>query len=299
MEKYILRESNGQKSLEHLDLEVKVLTYLHEKNFRLTPYILPNAKGNLVTVHNKKYYILENFLPGTVKESVNNLTNFSEKKLKSLLSSLAKFSKASQDFVAPIPKDNRTISYYIKNGRKQFLAETIKTRSKSITDLLERNSTFVINFVNETARQLQTVNYDALRKQIVHFDLHPGNVNYVDDELSGIFDFDWVRFDNRLLDLACTVGQSCYYYRGKNRALYDRNKIAAGLKAYRKSYGKSEYDLRKENEIITAALRGYMFFQLLWIIEWHIKNPKDKNGHEYIKFSLDVLKLNNFNELLD
>lgn len=131
----------------------------------------------------------------------------------------------------------------------------------------------------------------------VHFDLHPGNVNYIDDRLSGIFDFDWVRFDNRLADLACTLGQSCYYYHGKNRALYDKNKIALGLKTYRKVYGKSEYNSYKENQIIKAALRGYMFFQLLWIIEWHVKNHKNKKSYEYIQFSLDVLKLNNFENL--
>lgn len=74
--------------------------------------------------------------------------------------------------------------------------------------------------------------------------------------------------------------------------------MTLGLKAYRKAYGKSEYNSHKEKIIITAALRGYMFFQLLWIIEWHINNPKDKHGFQYIEFSLNVLKLNNFNELL-
>lgn len=31
--KYILRESNSSKTLQHLQLEVKILTYLHEKKF--------------------------------------------------------------------------------------------------------------------------------------------------------------------------------------------------------------------------------------------------------------------------
>lgn len=296
-EKYILRESNEQKSAKHLNLEVKILTYLHERNFQLTPFIIPNAKGGMITIHRKKLYILENFLPGTVKKNVNNLTNLSEKKLINLFSSLAEFSRASQDFTMPIPKDNLTISYYIKNGSKLFFADLKKIQNISIIELLNDESAFIINFAKETSRQLQTVNYDALRKQIVHFDLHPGNVNYVNDTISGIFDFDWVRFDNRLADIACTLGQSCYQYRGRKRAMYNKNKIAAGLKAYRKAYGKSEYSSHKENEIITAALRSYMFFQLLWIIEWHIKNPKDKNGYKYIQFSLDVLKLNDFESI--
>ena len=297
--KCILRQSSASKSPQDLQLEVEFLTYLHEKKFRLTPYIIPNTKGSLVTVHKKQYYILENFLPGTVKKGVNNLTNFNEKKLVSLFSALAKFSIASQGFMASHPKENRPISYYVKNGSKLLTGVIKKIRNKTIKDLLEENLVFTIDFVKETASQLHAINYDKLPKQIVHFDLHPGNVNYVENRLSGIFDFDWVRFDNRLVDLACTLGQSCYSYRGKNRALYDTNKIALGLKAYRIAYGKSEYGLREENEIITAALRGYMFFQLLWIIEWHIKNPKDKEGDQYIRFSLDVLKKNNFESLFD
>ncbi|MFA6436291.1 MAG: phosphotransferase [Candidatus Gracilibacteria bacterium] len=298
-EKYILRESNRSKSREHLNLEVKFLTYLHEKKFQLTPYIIPNSNDNLITVHHKKYYILENFLPGTVKKSVNNLTDFNEKKLTNLFSALAKFSKAAQNFTNPIAKNNQTVSYYAKNGSKLLSALIKKIKNKAINNLLKKNDAFIINFAKETTRQLRAIKYDSLQKQIVHFDLHPGNVNYVGDKLSGIFDFDWVRFDNRLADLACTLGQSCYHYHGKNRAMYDKTKIALGLKAYRKAYGKSEYNLHKENQIIKTALRGYMFFQLLWIIEWHTKNPGNKKGYEYIKFSLDVLKLNDFKGLLN
>lgn len=253
----------------------------------------------MITVHHKKYYILENFLPGTVKKNVNNLTDFNKKKLTSLFSALAKFSRAAQNFTNPVTKNNLTVSYYAKNGSKLLSALMKKIKNKTVSHLLKKNFIFAINFAKETTKQLQAVNYDKLKKQWVHFDLHPGNVNYTGDKLSGIFDFDWVRFDNRLADLACTLGQSCYHYRGKNRAIYDKNKIALGLKTYRKTYGKSEYHSHIENQIIKATLRGYMFFQLLWIIEWHTKNPKNKKSYEYIQFSLDVLKSNDFDKLIN
>ncbi|MDP2630564.1 MAG: hypothetical protein Q8P56_04100 [Candidatus Uhrbacteria bacterium] len=41
-----------------------------------------------------------------------------------------------------------------------------------------------------------------------------------------------------------------------------------------------------------------MVYQLLWIIEWHLKNPNDTAGYRHIEFSLDVLKLNNFDKLV-
>jgi Ser/Thr protein kinase RdoA (MazF antagonist) len=297
--KYILRESSSSKSLDHLQLEVKVLTYLHEKDFSLTPFITPNVTGNPITIYKKKYYILENFLPGTVKKNVNNLVDFNERKQEDLFSALAEFTRASEDFECSIPKNNQTIFYYIKNGSRLLTTSIKKIKNKTVADLIENDFAFIINFIKETKDQLDTIDYDTLQKQIVHFDLHPGNVNYMEDKLVGIFDFDWVRFDHRLADLACTLGQSCYSYQGKQRALYDKKKIALGLKAYRKAYGKSEYNSDKESEIIIAALRGYMFFQLLWIMEWYIKNPENKDGYKYIQFSLDVLKQNDFDKLIE
>lgn len=295
--KFILRESNKSKSLVHLELEVQILQHLHDKGFNLTPYIIPNLNNALITVINNKYYILENFLPGSVKDSVNNLTRFDNRKLVSLFESLAKFTRAVAGFKKPIPKTNKPLFYYIKNGKKLYTNLIKKIKDHTTINLLTANSSLVKNFADETKRQLTNVNYDKLKKEIVHFDLHPGNVNYVGDKISGIFDFDWVRFDSRITDLACALGQACYAYRGKGRALYKKNKIQLGLKTYRKAYGKSEFSIKKENQIILAALRGYMFFQLLWIIEWSISNPKDKEKNKYIQFSIDVLRINDFEKL--
>lgn len=297
--KLVLRKSNKSKVLKHLELEVKILQHLHKNGFGLTPYIIPNTNNSLITICNNKYYILENLLPGGVKAGVNNLTQFNNRKLTSLFESLAKFTKEVENFDNPIPKDNKPLFYYLKNGKKLFTNLLTKVKSNTIKKLLIDNTGFINNFIKETERQLIKVSYDKLKKQIIHFDLHPGNVNYVKDKITGIFDFDWVRYDNRLTDLACTLGQSCYAYKGKRRALYNKAKLQLGLKTYRKVYGKSEMETVKEDQILQAVLRGYMFFQLLWIVEWSLNDPNNTKSHEYIQFSIDVLKLNNFGRLFD
>jgi Ser/Thr protein kinase RdoA (MazF antagonist) len=296
--KFILRESNKTKSLDHLQLEVDILQHLNRKGFKLTPHIIPNIKGSFITHHNNKYYLLENFLPGIVKKSVNNLTNFNNQKLISLFTSLARFSKTIESFKSPPQKNNHPIAYYVKNCKALIETSLKQVRNKKIQDLLLENTNYIYAFTNETEKQLKQSQYPKLKKQIVHFDLHPGNVNYLGDKITGIFDFDWVRCDNRLVDLACSLGQSCYSYRGKNRALYDKRKIQAGISAYNRAYGKNEFSLKQEKQIIKVLLRSYMIFQLLWIIEWHIENPKDEKGFENINFSIDVLKLNDFESLI-
>lgn len=292
--RYILRESSKVKSLKHLQLEVKILQYLHDKNFALTSSIISNKNGSPITSYNNTYYLLTNYLPGSVRKNVNNLTGFSSKKLISFFESLAKFSRAVQDFSSPMPRDNKPLSYYVKNGKKLFDHLMSKVDERTIRNFLDSNRLFIESFVKDTERQLRSVHYDDAPKQVVHFDFHPGNIHYTGDQVSGIFDFDWVRFDNRITDLACALGQSCYSYRGSDRALYNKNKLRTGLTSYRKAYGESGLTIERENSMIRTALRGYMFFQLLWIVEWHIKNHRDKKGFEYIQFSVDVLRLNNF-----
>ncbi|MFA6177932.1 MAG: phosphotransferase [Candidatus Paceibacterota bacterium] len=297
--KFILRESNKSKVLKHLELEIEILQHLYKKGFGLTPYIIPNTHNSFITICNNKYYMLENLLPGDVKAEVNNLTQFNNRKLLSLFESLAKFTKEVEKFDNPIPKDNKPLFYYVKNGKELFTNLLTKVKSSTTKDVLIDNTDFVNNFIEETERRLLAVGYDKLKKQIVHFDLHPGNVNYVKDKITGIFDFDWVRYDHRITDLACTLGQSCYAYKGKGRALYNKEKLHLGLESYQKAYGKSEIKTGEENMIILAALRGYMFFQLLWIIEWSINYPKNLKSNEYVRFSIDVLKLNDFDRLLN
>lgn len=297
-QKYILRQSNQTTVLSHLRLEVDVLEYLHNKQFSFTPCVIPNAKGRLITQMHNHYYILENFLPGDVQKSVNNLTRFNSKKLQSLFYTLATFSRAVEEYPGKISNHNQPLFYYVQHGKKLFIKSLRKIKNPKIKQLLQDDHAFITHFVLHCKQNMEKISYDALPKQIVHFDVHPGNVNYTGDTVTGLFDFDWVRFDSRFTDLACTIGQSCYSYHGKQRAKYDTHKIKLGLKAYRKAYGESNLSAQKENNFVKEALKGYMFYQLLWIIDWSNKNPQDVHGFEYVRFSLDVLKFNDFDWLI-
>lgn len=296
--KFILRQSNPSTTLQHLQLEVKVLQYLYDRKFHLTARVIPNIRSADITVVDGRYFILQNFLAGGVTKSVNNLTRFNSDKLVNFFKALASFSRAVEGFKGMISRDNKSLRYYSNNANKLYNALSLQVKNRAIKKLLFSSSRFVKAFASTCKTQMDEIGYEKLPKQIVHFDLHPGNVNFKGSILTGIFDFDWVRFDSRITDLACSIGQSCYRYRGKNKARYDVHKIRRALKSYRSAYGKSEFAPQTENKLIFIALKTYMVYQLLWIIEWHLKNKKDLEGYNYIKFSLNVLKLNNFDELM-
>lgn len=297
--KYILRESSPTTTLSHLRLEAEILDYLAKKKFHLTPSLIPNTKGDLITLSENKRYSLQEFLPGEVKEGVSNLIRFNDAKLVSFFQASAGFTRNIKAFKGHVPRDNKSLYYYVKNGKKILRSSIDKLSRSPVQQLLNDNKPFLDEFIQGLLKEMKVSGYDAQPKQIVHFDIHPGNVNYVGDNVSGLFDFDWARWDCRLTDLACTIGQSCYSYRGKKRSLYDEEKIKLGLKVYRKAYGKSEYNLVTENRLLRAAFKGYMLYQLFWIIEWYKANlDKPEEGLKYVTFSINVLKLNNFEELI-
>lgn len=295
--KFILRESAPQKSLEHLKLEVEVISYLNRKNFKLTPHIIKNKTGGAITAHNKRFYILQNFMPGQTKASWNNLTRFSEAKLVNFFATSARFTKAVSDFKTKQKFANQPIYYYAKRGQVLFSSLLKNMPNTEVKRLLSGNQNFINKFIQKTQLELNQANYDSLPKQLVHFDFHPGNVHFLGDKVSGIFDFDWVRFDSRITDLAGTIGQSCYRYKGVNRARYNKGRISIGLKAYRKGYGKSEFSLEQENQLIKIALKAYMFYMLLWTMNWYLQNLKEKKALDWMQFPIETLKLNDFDYL--
>ncbi|MDR3642455.1 MAG: phosphotransferase [Candidatus Doudnabacteria bacterium] len=293
---FVLRESEPKKSIHHLKLEIAVLNYLRNKRFKLTPYAIQNNLGKDITIYNKRFYILQNFMPGKTQASWNNLTRFSDKKLANFFIASAKFTKTVAGFKTKI-KHNRPIYYYAKNGAKLFNGLLNRMPNSDVRKLLSANRKFILKFIEENKKELDKAGYDKLPKQVVHFDLHPGNVNFSGDKVSGIFDFDWVRFDSRITDLAGTIGQSCYRYKGINTGKYNKRRVNLGLRAYRKAFGKSELDLPRENHLLKIALKAYMFYMLLWTMDWYLKNQSSPKALEWMKFPIKTLELNDYNYL--
>lgn len=92
-QKYILRESSNQKTLEHLKFEIAVLQYLNTQNFHLTPNIYPNKHNQNITIFQDKFYTLQNLLPGETKACWNDLSNFNIEMLKTFFQASAEFTK--------------------------------------------------------------------------------------------------------------------------------------------------------------------------------------------------------------
>lgn len=294
--KYALRRSSPETSKEHLDLEVSLLKYLQSQNFHLTPELFPNIYGEFLTFHNGSYFTLQNFLSGESKGSWNDLSRVNNEMLKSLFRAAANLDKTLQNFTYPQRTSDFTVLEYAVHAEKLlqkfYNALPASKGKKMVADVKED----IINSMEKTAKEMNEMEYNSLPKQVVHFDFHFGNANFIGNEVSGIFDFDWARFDTCIANIASTIAATCYQYGGENTGIYFKEKIQTALNAYREVFRASNLDIQKENQLIGMSVKSFMFFQLLFTMNLY-KNDLSEENEEAIKTMIQCVLKNNYNSL--
>ncbi len=209
----------------------------------------------------------------------------------------AEFTRAVTSFKPSKEYKNIPLISYVRDGETLFHSFIKKVPISAGRTLLAAQGVPLVDFLKRIKREFESVRYENLPQQLVHFDLHPGNVHFDGNRVVGLFDFDWVRFDCRITDIAATIGQSCYIYGGEQSGLYVKERITSGLKAYRKVYGESEFTEVAENRLVRVALQGYMFFQLLWAINWYAENSDNGEGLYVLKHFINVCLINDYEKL--
>lgn len=237
-------------------------------------------------------------MPGRTVANWDNLSKFNLSKLKSFFVASASFSCVVKGFKSNAKMRNLGLASYV-NEAEQWLSDKLLTKNSNAgARLLKKYSTEIKEFIIDTQEDFRRVGYNKLPKQLVHFDLHPGNVNYVGSKVSGIFDFDWVRFDNRITDFAGAIAQSCYYFGESEGGLYRRDRIKAGIKTYRRVYGASEFTLRKENELLLIALKGCIVFQLMFTYGWYLQHVDSRRHFIGLEHFIKLIIRNDFGSLI-
>ena len=292
----VLRKSNPVTSLAHIKLEAKLLEYLSAHKFAATPQIIRNLKGQDITIYNKCFFTLQNFMPGSAKASWNNLAGFTPKRVEDFFQTMARFSRAVEKFPHLNKVENKPLGYFIKSG-SALLSKLYKGLPSSAgKELVFKNYQSILEFIANSKKEFLRTGYSSLSKQLVHFDFHPGNVNFSGNKVVAIFDFDWARYDTRFSDLASAILQSCYYYGGKMGGRLRKDRIGRAIANYQKAYGQSNFSKDEEKEYIKVAAKGYAIYILFWAVDLY-KNDPSKGNFLVLDHFLKVLLINDYDIL--
>ncbi len=297
-EKFVLRQSHPDTTPEHLEFEIEILRFLESQAYALSPRVLPNSEGGYLTRSGGAVYMLQGFVGGEVRASWNDVAHFDGEMLKDFFRTAARFSKVAHGFKPSKAYPNEPLTYYTRNATELYESRLSAMPPSENKTYLSEEKDALLDFARSTDRELAALGYDLLPKQLVHFDLHPGNVHYIDDKVVGLFDFDWARMDSRLSDFAGAIVQSCYIYGGEKSGIYIKQKMLDGISAYREAYGPSELDPTQEQALLKAAVKGYVFFQTFWCTQWCVDNPDRPEGLSILKHFRNACLLNDYDELL-
>ncbi len=296
-EKFVLRRSSTLTAPEHLEFEVEVLRYLESTGYPLSPRLLANKEGAYLTDVQGSVWMLQSFIIGEIRASWNNVEHFEGEMLRNFFRASAEFTKAAQRFKPSKKYSNFPLPYYTKNAEE--LLSGLITRlhdSPGKAFLLEQKQN-LLDFAQETQKKFEEFGWETLPQQLVHFDFHPGNVHYEGEKVVGVFDFDWARMDCRVTEIAGSIGQTCWVVRGPESGLYIKSKVDEGVHAYREAYGKSEFSLEEERQLIQVGLKGYMFFQLLWAGEWYQERYPDVAESWVVELNANACLRNDYEAL--
>jgi aminoglycoside phosphotransferase (APT) family kinase protein len=273
-ETFVLRRLNSGTPPSQLSLGMEVLRYLEARKYELSPRIIANTRGEQLTYHAGDIYMLQQFIPGETRVTMDDVTQFEGAALRSFFETVAEFSKITSDFAPSKVYPQSALSDYPRK-MPMVLENVGKGLPTSVKSIFEKRKHAMVDFASRALDELIALNYDKLPKQLVHFDFHPGNVHYFGEKVVGIFDYDTVRFDCRLSELAGAIAMSCHGRRGD--ALLKR-KVQEGLLAYRSAYGPSEFDPEMENRLLKAATEASIVAQALWAVDWYCENYQRDNA---------------------
>lgn len=179
--KFVLKE---QENLDKMKSETVLLSNI-EKEVPIAAPITTKDKNYFIEYENN-YYILYPFLEG---ESFEN--HYDDKSIEK--------AKLLGETIGDLHSALKKINY--KKCKKMNLVNEVTKWSKNI---IEKNKEdFDYNFILEIIKLFEkefVPIYDLLPKHIIHRDIHPGNILFKDNELSGIVDFELTVKGVRIFD---------------------------------------------------------------------------------------------------
>jgi homoserine kinase type II len=202
---------------EKLDLEFDVLDHLEERGFPYeVPVPLENEYGNRLSRIDGEYVIVAPFIEGTTP------TELDRAKRAEMGRGLGRYHRAVEDYPADFYYDDRVFSWLRDRLDDFHERETAATRLEMIE--------FFLDSLDELADRGFEGRMDALRPDALpaHADFQTDNLLFDGDDLVGVVDFDNIRPQPAVVDLAWTVSLTCY----SDADAFEPDSMAAVLDGY-------------------------------------------------------------------
>lgn len=281
---YILRKSNPKTTTQQLAFEAEVLGFLVQKNFNFAPQIILSTTKKDFVVKNGFYYRLFSFLQGENRLEWNS-RDFSMQEYISQFQFMAQLHSSLSEFQPQSQTDAPDVLTFLETflAELDFYERIAQEKSCAFSKIMLEHIHFLKKETQNCLVFLKTENYSALPKQVIHGDVHFGNLLFTNNEVSGIVDFDWCGFETPLWDFAYCFSQNGSIWNGKEDGVLDFSLFNIAVKSYFGAKQLSPRDLRLLQILIKVGdLRA---------VKWEINSYYDLEQEEkYINFLQHTLR---------
>jgi homoserine kinase type II len=290
---YFLRKYKRGVAVNEVKFEHALINHCIVKGLTVAARVIANRKNRTYVKpsNSRSIFAVYEYLKGEDKYTWDNPT-LNDEEYSSAAKMLANFHNAARDFD---PKGLQRVESKILDllptfsvGLKRF-AQTAGTGKfhRYFLDHLED----VLNVINKThIDEAETV---KMPFNPIHCDYHPGNLKFENNQVVGIFDFDWSKVDLRLFDVSLALAYFCSSWEDEHDGEMLMNKCILFLTTYQEQIRRLS-DMEPLNEIeiknLPTMLVAANLYLINWIVATYYADP-DLNDYEYLAYLKHTVRL--------
>jgi homoserine kinase type II len=144
---------------------------------------------------------------------------------------LAQFHHYGQDFdPGEVRREQPPIMQLVSSLADTFIGCCGQATGSSFDDYLQSKMPAILRAIEKGAEIGPALQGSPIIP--VHCDYHPGNLKYTDEQVVGMFDFDWAKIDYRLFDVGLGIAYFCSSWSGSDSGELWLDKAAIFVRAY-------------------------------------------------------------------
>lgn len=302
VEEYFVRKYKTGIQAKEIEFEHSLITFAKENGLDIAAGIIPAADGRgYIKVENPivgdeeeniEYYAVYDYLRG--EDKYTWLTPYcTDKEFASMAEVMATFHNAARDF-DPMGLERVELK----------ILDFVETLPQIFTDYAGADYDNIYHefFNKKLAAVIEVIKKNKIPEAVAqkmpynptHNDYHPGNVKFLDEQVVGIFDFDWSKIELRLFDVCLGMIYSCCFWEDKEEDKMRLDKCEIFLNAYEQKMhelkGLSGFTVEEK-----ASMKNMLAFANVYLINWCVDayyNDMDElNDYEYLAYLKHQIKL--------
>jgi homoserine kinase type II len=293
LQDYFLRKYKRGVGEDEVRFEHELINHCINKGLTIAARVVVTRKDTTFVKPStsRSLFALYEFLSGRDKYTWDNPV-LNDEEYTSAGKMLAIFHNAARDFDPKgLQRAEAKILDLLPTFSVTFKGCTQADEGNKFNRYLLKNLDNILTLLNKT--QFDEAESSKMPLNPIHCDYHPGNMKFENNQVVGIFDFDWSKIDLRLFDVCLAIAYCCSSWEDQHDGEMRLDKCSIFLKAYQEQM-RSMDGMEPLNEIEIKNLPIMMSAANLYLINWIVTTyyeDADLNDYEYLTYLKHTIRL--------